>query len=72
MVIGYQSVAKLGLFLALYCTTSLLQTISTLNLISHADIAWLVEQYSIEYPHIRCSRTCGTVLMGILLLVHLV
>ena len=30
-------------FWLLYCTTSPLQTISTLNLISYADITWLVE-----------------------------
>ena len=45
-------------FCLLYCTTSLLQTISTLNLISYTDTAWPVEQYSTEYPHIRYTRTC--------------
>ena len=46
-------------FLLLYYTTSRLQTISTLPKIFYTLSAWLVEKYPIEYPQLKCSRTCG-------------
>ena len=56
----HQSLSSVtSFFLLLFYTTSRLQTISTLPKVFYTVSSWLVEKYPIEYPQLKCARTCG-------------